>query len=119
MAFKVPEQHRCSQYSDASYGNNGLFLFSPRPSSARNDLTIIASDGGGWEHVSVSKKYECPTWDEMCFVKKLFWSDPEDFAVQFHPPESQYVNNHPYCLHLWRPGDGQMRFPEVWMVGIK
>lgn len=75
----------------------------------------------GWNHVSVSKKYECPTWEEMCFVKGLFWDDPEDWAVQYHPPKSKYVNNHPYCLHLWQPVEStiQMPFPSDILVGIK
>jgi len=37
----------------------------------------------------------------MCFVKALFWRSDET-VIQFHPPESEYVNDHPHCLHLWR-----------------
>ena len=62
---------------------------------------IVASWGGGWEHVSVSLKNRCPTWDEMCMVKEIFWKDDE-VVVQFHPKKSEYVNIHPYCLHMWR-----------------
>jgi hypothetical protein len=75
-------------------------------------LRIIASDGNyadaglpvahAWEHVSVSLEDRCPTWDEMCQIKDLFWEDDE-CVVQYHPPKSEYVNRHPYCLHLWRP----------------
>jgi hypothetical protein len=74
-------------------------------------LTVIASNGDGWikdlagnpwEHVSVSVSNRCPVWDEMCFVKDLFWG-PEECVVQFHPPRSQYVNQHPFVLHLWKP----------------
>lgn len=56
-----------------------------------------------WEHVSVSilEQERCPTWEEMCFVKNFFWNE-EDTVLQFHPPKSEYVNTHPYCLHLWR-----------------
>lgn len=116
--FKVPEQYRLREYSSSEDGNNGAFSIPGR--TPRADLFIIASDGGGWQHVSVSKKYECPTWEEMCKVKELFWSDPEDWAVQYHPPMSRYVNNHRYCLHLWRPTDcGEMPFPPDWMVGSK
>lgn len=67
---------------------------------------VVASNGGGWEHVSVSpgspNRKKCPTWDEMCEIKNMFF-DPEETVVQYHPAESDYVNNHPYCLHLWRP----------------
>ena len=37
----------------------------------------------------------------MCRVKDMFFH-PEEVAVQYHPKESEYVNRHPYCLHIWR-----------------
>lgn len=118
MSFKVPEKYRLLELSNSAIGNNGAFLIPGR--SNRDHLFVIASDGGGWDHVSVSKKYEYPTWDEMCKVKNLFWDDPEDWAVQYHPPMSRYINNHSYCLHLWRPTDcGEIPFPPEWMVGVK
>lgn len=55
----------------------------------------------GWEHVSVSTKNRTPNWTEMCFVKDLFWAEDE-CVVQFHPPKSDYINYHPYVLHMWR-----------------
>jgi hypothetical protein len=54
----------------------------------------------GWQHVSVSMPNRCPTWNEMCLVKDLFWGD-DVTVVQFHPKKSNYVNIHKYCLHLW------------------
>ena len=63
--------------------------------------TVVFSNGGGWEHVSVSYPNRTPTWDEMCRVKDIFF-DEEECVVQYHPPRSEYVNFHPYCLHLWR-----------------
>ena len=62
---------------------------------------VVWSWGGGWEHVSVSYPNRCPTWDEMCKVKEMFWHDSE-VVVQFHPRKEDYVNIHPFCLHLWR-----------------
>ncbi len=118
MTFKVPEKYRDLAHSTPEDGNNGLFFVPGR--TTRDTLKIIASDGMNWKHVSVSKKYECPTWDEMCYVKSLFWDDPEDWAVQYHPPASRYINNHPYCLHLWQPEDhGEMPFPSDILVGIR
>jgi hypothetical protein len=52
----------------------------------------------------------------MCFVKDLFWSEHE-CVVQFHPPRSVYVNNHPFCLHLWHKPN--LPTPPVILVGIK
>lgn len=118
MSFKVPEKYRDLAHSTAADGNNGLFFIPGR--TPRDLLKVIASDGMGWEHVSVSKRYECPTWEEMCKVKELFWDDPEDWAVQYHPPMSRYINNHPYCLHLWCPTDhGEMPFPSMDLIGVR
>jgi len=86
-------------------------------------LKVVATDGisyreeekqdTGWEHVSVSNMdniKSTPTWDDMCHIKNLFWSDDE-WAVQFHPAKSDYVNNHPGCLHLWRSTKAEMPLP--------
>ncbi len=54
----------------------------------------------------------------MCFIKDLFW-DEDDVVVQYHPAKSDYVNNHQYTLHLWRPTEGEMPTPPSIMVGIK
>jgi hypothetical protein len=79
---------------------------------------VIASDGAGWEHVSVSRKDRCPTWEEMCQIKDTFWDD-EDVVMQFHVPAKDHVNNHPYCLHLWRPKGTNVLRPDSIMVGFK
>jgi len=92
--------------SDVSYGNNGLFqLKNPQclTYTPSNLVNVIASDGEDWEHVSVTigPATRTPTWEEMNHVKNLFWEE-EDLVVQLHPPISQYINHHSYCLHLWR-----------------
>ena len=75
---------------------------------------VIASNGGGWDHVSVSyhsqNRKSCPTWDEMCAIKDMFFEE-EETVVQYHPPKSEYVNIHPYCLHLWRPNNQDIPRP--------
>ena len=71
-------------------------------------LCVISSDGGGWDHVSVHVGGRCPTWDEMCFVKELFFRDDE-VVMQLHPVKKDYVNCHPYALHLWRPQSPEKR----------
>lgn len=102
--------------SDPSFGNNGYFVI--QKEKHRNTLACVASDGVGWEHVSVSTPYRCPTWEEMCEVKDLFW-DAEDLIVQYHPPKSEYVNNHPFVLHLWRQTDKEFPLPPSILVGFK
>lgn len=121
MAFKVPEKFRIRNFgkwsSDESFGNNGAFQIRTLK-FPKVVYIVIASDGGGWEHVSVSimGNQRCPTWDEMCFIKSLFWG-PEDCVAQFHPPESDYVNHHPGCLHLWREVGHEFSRPPAIFVG--
>jgi len=89
---------------------NGVFQV-PHPSGVM--LNVIASNGEGWEHVSVTINGDStatPDWEHMCYIKELFWED-EDTVVQYHPPKSEYVNCHPGCLHLWRPTGGPMPIP--------
>lgn len=82
----------------ASDGGTGyIYLGGTKSKPAR----VVFSWGGDWEHVSVSFPNRCLTWEEMCRVKDMFWNEDE-CVVQYHPPKSEYVNNHPYCLHLWR-----------------
>lgn len=80
-------------------------------------LQVIVSDRRGWEHVSVTyrKKKRIPTWEDMCFVKDLFWEKSE-WVVQYHPPGVDYVNNHEYVLHLWRPVGITLPVPPKEMV---
>ena len=80
-------------------------------------LAIIASWGAGWEHVSVSRRDKCPSWAEMDHVKRMFWDD-EEAVMQLHPPRSQWVNNHPRCLHLWRPIGQEVPLPPTVLVGV-
>lgn len=100
------EQHRIrtGPYGSSFGDDYGAFLI---PGPFNNTLKVIASPGDAdegipWEHVSVSLQNRCPNWPEMCFIKGLFWDD-EDAVMQLHPPKSDYVNNHEYCLHLWKP----------------
>lgn len=80
-------------------------------------FNFIYSFDGGWEHVSVSTARRCPTWEEMCFFKDIFWP-PSEECVQYHPNEAEYVNCHKYCLHIWRPIDGQFPIPPKLMIGF-
>ena len=80
-------------------------------------LCVVVSDGGGWDHVSVSCESRCPTWEEMCAVKNLFFRDDEA-VIQFHPKKADYINMHPYCLHLWRAQDAEFPTPPSYMVGF-
>lgn len=116
--MKVPEKYRVKNGfygSSEKDGNNGVFIIK------KNDhvLRVIASDSMGWDHVSVSLASRCPTWEEMCFVKDLFFDDDE-MVIQYHMPACKHINIHPYCLHLWKPNDGRfIPTPPSIMVGVK
>lgn len=100
-----------------SHGDTFGFFFVKHPRTRRT-FKIMVGDDDGWDHVSVSLPKRCPTWDEMCWVKDLFFA-PEERVVQYHPPQSEYVQNHPHCLHLWRPQTQEIPSPPEYMVGIK
>lgn len=122
--FQVPESYRIVEgefATKAEAGNNGAFVV---PVGIGSAVWVIASDVGGWEHVSVSLLIDrtqttkrCPTWDEMCVVKSLFWGG-DAVVYQIHPPEVLHVNMAQYCLHLWKPVGVDMPLPPVEMVGL-
>jgi len=114
-------RYRSGEYASSPRAPYGAFLM---PGPCGSALRIIACNGdvpgefGGWEHVSVSTERRIPNWIEMSFVKNLFWA-PEECVVQFHPPQAEYVNNHPRVLHLWRWTRGEFPMPPSILVGVK
>lgn len=111
---KIEKARVCSgpMASDRTFGNNGLFRLRLK---SGEKMTIIASDGGGWDHVSVSVSDRCPTWDEMCIVKNLFFDDSET-VVQYHPRKELYIDLHPFTLHLWKKQGEQFELPPIIFV---
>ena len=82
--------------------------------------SVVCSWARGWEHVSISHKNKAylPSWDDMCALKDMFFK-PDEWVVQFHPPVSEYVNNVPNCLHLWRPTKAVLPTPPSILTGVK
>ncbi len=125
MSFHVPESARDTTHprmaTTRDDGNNGLFIVSS-PEHGWT-LAIICSDGMDWEHVSIHAykragvTMRTPNWREMCHVKDLCWDD-EDVVMQLHPRRSEYVNNHPHVLHLWRPTNQMIPTPPSLTVGL-
>lgn len=81
----------------------------------KKPANLVFSWGGGWDHVSASYKNRCCTWEEMCHIKEIFF-EPEECVIQYHPPKSDYINNHPYVLHLWRPQNEIIPMPSKVLV---
>ena len=128
--------------SDDSFGLTGVFRLSPpvglyagADGAPRAELTVIATDPAStppafadsrgltdremaWEHVSVSVRHlaRTPTWEEMAWVKRLFWR-ADELVVEFHPPERAYVNN-TEALHLWRDTRAGVELPPPSLIGL-
>ena len=113
---KEIEKYRIKALSSESDGNNGAFFVKFLKTNVT--LKVIVSDGMGWDHVSVSLPRRCPNWEEMSFIKDLFFSE-EETVVQFHPKKTEYVNNHPYCLHIWKKQNVEIDLPPSILTGIK
>lgn len=107
--FRLPNPGDGQIYRD----NDGIYSVPCRSSSV--PLRVIASDGLGWDHVSVSLPTRTPTWEEMEFVRKLFFRDDE-VVLQFGVPESAHINVHNFCLHWWRPQGVDIQLPPREMV---
>lgn len=96
-------------------GGYGIIEFSEKLTGS-----VIWSNGGGWEHVSFAPFNHriIPSWETMCRIKDMFFKDDE-VCVEYHPSKSEYVNNMPNCLHIWRPINEKLPVPPSAMVGIK
>jgi len=90
----------------------------------RGALIVLVSvaayeDGRVWLHISVSGnarpgKFYLPSWEELARVKNDFIGK-DRHAYQVLPPEAEYVNIHPYVLHLWSTYDGERVLPDFTM----
>ncbi len=98
------------RYADEIGDRFNGFLYIPK-----REMVIVFSNGEGWEHVSVSTKTRCPTWEEMEEVKRRFW-EATDTVMQLHVPPTDHINCHPYCLHLWKPINQEIPRPPGYMV---
>lgn len=121
MRNPLPEEVEKCRIANGSWGStaadgcNGAF---DMRIIGNQRATVICSDGGGWDHVSMSLIFEnrAPTWREMCYLKDLFFRE-EETVLQYHPAKEDYVNYHPNCLHLWRPQNDKIPTPPTWMIG--
>ncbi len=69
-----------------------------------NRLMVLVNEGKFdnelWRHVSLSYPNKIPKWKDLREVKDIFIGKDKK-AIQVFPKESEYVNIHPYVLHLW------------------
>lgn len=108
--FATPRGARC-----------GVFYL--RCQATGGKLTVVISNAADavqaglppWNHVSVNAHGRTPTWEEMCWVKDLFFEE-EECVMQFHPPKSKYINKHPNVLHLWHQEGVTFKLPDPRMI---
>ena len=53
-----------------------------------------------WLHVSYAYRDRIPNWEATKFVKDTFIGRDREAYIKLFK-ESEYVNDMPYCLHLW------------------
>jgi hypothetical protein len=107
-AFQIPFRGGFRPVSLRVIASRGGCPFHPDPDEAPNR----------WDHASISLPDRCPTWEELEFVKRLFF-ERDECAMQLHVPQRDHVNNHEFCLHIWRPLDVDIPRPPASMVGIQ
>ena len=67
-----------------------------------------------WVEAIVKKAREAGTAVFMKDSLKPIWGDD---ILREHPPRSEYVNRHPYCLHLWKKIGEEYETPPKEYVG--
>lgn len=78
-------------------------------------LKVVFSNGLDWDHVSVSLPNRTPNYQEMKQVKRIFF-EPHEWAVEYHPPQADYISVNDNVLHLWRPQTQAFPTPPSIMV---
>lgn len=65
-------------------------------------MTSIATKDDGHKvlHVSLSRRSRLPDWNDVKRVKDAFIGEDKE-AYHVLPKKADYINIHPYCLHLW------------------
>jgi hypothetical protein len=86
------------------------------------DLQILATvqpdaDGTPWYHVSYSLIDKTPTHEQTCMVRTAMFR-PDVVVVAVFPPVDEYVNLHPFCLHLWQRLTKDRLIPDLRVDGV-
>lgn len=68
------------------------------------ECRVIKSIDNGLHHMSISHQTRLPTYEEMKTARYRF-CPPDVTMAQLFPPMSEFVNVHPFCLHLWQVRD--------------
>lgn len=93
-----------------SIGDGSCGVFSIPSKIDKALLLCVASEGMGWDHVSVTRRNRTANWPEMCQIVDLFW-ESTDTVMQLHLPALERADDNLHCLHLWRPIDAEIPKP--------
>lgn len=95
------------------------------PARRWRTVRVISSWEAGWDHCSVSFKpldsemkskwRRLPGYREMKTIKRVYFRSDE-WALEYHPPDAEYVSANDGVLHLWRPHDQTIPTPPGYMV---
>jgi hypothetical protein len=65
------------------------------------DCTVMVGQENEMWHLSISNQEKYPDWDTIKFARYSFC--PKDIVMaMLLPPETEYVNIHSNCFHLWQ-----------------
>jgi hypothetical protein len=118
---EIIANHRLTKVTDIEKLADWEGVFSAvlaHPGIIQGAIWIIFSWGHGWEQASVSRRKIYPSWEEMCIVKDIFWSDDE-CVVQYHPPKLDYVDPYPHNLSLWKKTGVEFETPPSFFTWVK
>lgn len=111
--YRIIDSELVKYYGGYGGADEGAFRI-PSPVDGQA-MAVVASTGLGWDHVSVSRRNRPPNQTELDYVYRLFFR-PGEAAMQLFVPTTEHVNNHPNCLHLWRPqGEGIPKPPRIFV----
>jgi hypothetical protein len=68
---------------------------------------ILSKDGGKW-HLSMSCPDRLPTYEEMKEIRYKYLPTVA-YMAQIFPPLEEFVNVHPFTLHLWQVGKSEIK----------
>lgn len=69
--------------------------------------SVIHSVEDGMNHISLSNPHRLPTYEEMKTARYKICPDVK-YMAQIFPPESEFVNVHPNCLHLYELNEREL-----------
>ena len=63
----------------------------------------VGANGSPRWHLSISHPARLPSYEELKAARYKFLPD-DIYVAQIFPPQSEFVNLHPYCIHLYELG---------------